>query len=94
MSDSSCFRLLCFIHLDCFIFHILFDFFFFCRSVFINTVLMQWAFKIKSDPSSPIDELAFTESANTHPMPFKVIFEPRVTRTLEGVRELMEDYGV
>ena len=55
---------------------------------------MQWAFKIKSDPSSPIDELAFTESANTHPMPFKVIFEPRVTRTLEGVRELMEDYGV
>ena len=63
------------------------------RSVFVNTVLIQWAFKIKSDPSSPIDELAFTESANTHPMPFKVIFEPRVTKTLEGVRDLMEDYG-
>jgi len=68
--------------------------FFFRRSVFVNTVLIQWAFKIKSDPSSPIDELAFTESANAHPMPFKVIFEPRVARTLEGVRELMEDYGV
>lgn len=65
-----------------------------CRSVFLNTVLIQWAFKIKPDPSSPIDEWAFTESANTHPMPFKVIFEPRLTRTLEGVRELMEDYGV
>jgi len=68
--------------------------FYFCRSVFINTVLVQWAFKIKTDPSSPIDELAFTESANTHPLPFKVIFEPRITKTLEGVRELMEDYGL
>ncbi|KIM47190.1 hypothetical protein M413DRAFT_440696 [Hebeloma cylindrosporum] len=63
-------------------------------SVFVNTVLIQWAFKIKKDPTSPIDELAFTESANTHPMPFKVIFEPRVTKTMEGVRELMEDYGL
>jgi hypothetical protein len=61
-------------------------FFFFRRSVFVNTVLIQWAFKIKSDPSSPIDELAFTESANAHPMLFKVIFETRVTRTLEGER--------
>ncbi|KAF9456168.1 cytochrome P450 [Collybia nuda] len=62
-------------------------------SVYINTALIQWAFTIKKDPSSPIDEWAFTESANTHPMPFKVFFEPRAAKTLEGIRDLMEDYG-
>jgi hypothetical protein len=61
--------------------------------VFINTALIQWAFNIKKDPSSPIDEWAFTESANTHPLPFNVFFEPRAAKTLEGIRELMEDYG-
>lgn len=66
----------------------------FNSSVFINTALVQWAFNIKPDPSAPIDELAFTESANTHPLPFKVIFEPRAAQTMEGVRELMEDYGL
>jgi FPC/CPF motif-containing protein YcgG len=65
----------------------------FPRSVFLNTALIQWAFNIKTDPSFPIDELAFTESANTHPLPFKVVFEPRVASTLEAVRDLMEDYG-
>ncbi|KAF8956228.1 cytochrome P450 [Flammula alnicola] len=63
-------------------------------SVFINTALVQWAFNVKADPSSPIDELAFTESANTHPLPFKVFFEPRVAKTVEGVRDMMEDYGL
>ncbi|KAF8148666.1 cytochrome P450 [Crassisporium funariophilum] len=63
-------------------------------SVFVNTALIQWAFTVKKDPSSPIDELAFTESANTHPLPFKVFFEPRAASTLEGVRDLMEDYGI
>ncbi|KDR69933.1 hypothetical protein GALMADRAFT_255243 [Galerina marginata CBS 339.88] len=63
-------------------------------SVFVNSALIHWAFTVKRDPTSPIDEYAFTESANTHPLPFKVIFEPRVAPTLEGVRELMEDYGL
>ncbi|KAJ2917541.1 hypothetical protein MD484_g2847, partial [Candolleomyces efflorescens] len=63
-------------------------------SVFINTALTQWAFNIKADPTSPIDQLAFTESANTHPLPFKVIFEPRAAKTMEGVRDLIEDYGL
>ncbi|PPQ96503.1 hypothetical protein CVT26_010438 [Gymnopilus dilepis] len=63
-------------------------------SVFLNTALIQWAFKVKSDSTSPIDQWAFTESANTHPKPFKVVFEPRVAPTLEGVRELIEDYGL
>ena len=64
-------------------------------SVFLNTALLQWAFTIRADPKHPIDELAFTESANAHPKPFKVVFEPRVGGgSVEGLRELMEEYGV
>jgi hypothetical protein len=63
-------------------------------SVFLNTALIQWAFNVKPDPSAPIDDLAFTASANTHPLPFKVIFEPRVAKTMDGVRELLEDYAL
>ncbi|RDB27330.1 O-methylsterigmatocystin oxidoreductase [Hypsizygus marmoreus] len=63
-------------------------------SVFVNTALIQWAFRIKKDPLHPIDELSFTESANAHPSKFKVFFEPRAARTKEGIRELMDEYGV
>ncbi|KXN81394.1 O-methylsterigmatocystin oxidoreductase [Leucoagaricus sp. SymC.cos] len=62
-------------------------------SVFLNTALIQWAFHVRADPAHPIDDLAFTESANAHPQPFKVIFEPRAAKTYEGIRELFEDYG-
>ncbi|KAL9715590.1 hypothetical protein Ac2012v2_000033 [Leucoagaricus gongylophorus] len=61
-------------------------------SVFLNTALIQWAFHIHADPAHPIDDSAFTESANAHPMPFKVIFEPRAAKTFEGIRDLFEDY--
>lgn len=61
-------------------------------SVFINTALAHWAFRMSSDPSYPIDTLAFTESANTHPLPFKVVFEPRFSTT-NGLRELLDDYA-
>jgi hypothetical protein len=67
---------------------------FFNSSVFVNTALIQWAFYIKSDRSAPIDDLAFTESANTHPLPFKVVFEPRAAKSMDGVRELIEEYGL
>lgn len=63
-------------------------------SIFLNTVLTLWAFNVHADPGSPIDPLAFTESANTHPLPFKVVLEPRAAPTLEGIRELIEDYGL
>ena len=63
-------------------------------SVFLNTALLQWAFTIRADPKHPIDDLAFTESANAHPKPFRVVFEPRVGGgSVEGIRELMEEYG-
>jgi hypothetical protein len=64
-----------------------------CSSIFINTALIQWAFTVRADPEHPIDTLAFTESANAHPQPFKVFFEPRAARNFEGIRELMEDYA-
>lgn len=54
------------------------------RSVFLNTALILWSFKVKEDPKSPIDEWAFTESINTYPLPFKAIFEPRI-----DLRELL-----
>ena len=67
---------------------------FFNSSVFVNTALILWAFNLKPDRSAPIDDLAFTESANTHPLPFKVIFEPRAAKSMEGVREMIEEYGL
>ena len=70
------------------------NFFIYNSSVFVNTALIQWAFNVESDRSAPIDDLAFTESANTHPLPFKVIFEPRAAKSVEGVRELIEEYGL
>ncbi|KAF9069856.1 cytochrome P450 [Rhodocollybia butyracea] len=48
-------------------------------STFINLALVLWAFNISSDPKKPIDTYAFTESANAHPMPFNIVFTPRVS---------------
>lgn len=61
--------------------------------MFLNTALIQWAFHVRADPEHPIDDLAFTESANAHPQPFRVFFEPRAAKTADGIRELLEDYG-
>lgn len=61
--------------------------------VFLNTALIQWAFKISQDPKAPIDNLAFTNSASIQPLPFKVNFEPRL-KTKQGLEELMEGYGL
>ncbi|KAG5652857.1 hypothetical protein H0H81_003356 [Sphagnurus paluster] len=62
-------------------------------SVLLNTALIQWAFTVRNDPKHPIDELAFTESANAHPVRFHVFFEPR-EGDKEAIREALEDYGV
>ncbi|KAM6497593.1 cytochrome P450 [Amanita muscaria] len=63
-------------------------------SIFLNTALILWAMTVEKDPNHPIDELAFTESANAHPMPFKVIFGPRAAETFDGVKELLDEYGI
>ncbi|KAG6828377.1 hypothetical protein H0H92_008173 [Tricholoma furcatifolium] len=62
-------------------------------SVLLNTALIQWAFTVHKDPKHPIDEYAFTESANAHPERFWVRFEPRTEGGLDSIREAMEGYG-
>ncbi|KAF9262694.1 cytochrome P450 [Marasmius fiardii PR-910] len=64
-------------------------------STFINTALQLWAFDIAEDSKEKIDTLAFTESANAHPMPFKVIFTPRLgPGGWDTVRDAFETYGM
>lgn len=52
------------------------------NSVLINTAFMLWAFDIGHAVGNdgrpvPIDTLAFTNTANSHPLPFKAQFVPR-----------------
>lgn len=52
------------------------------NSVMINTALLLWSFDIrpKLDAAGkpiPIDTLAFTNTANSHPLKFEVTFSPR-----------------
>jgi len=55
------------------------------RSVFLNTAFILWAFDISQDPKFPIDSLAFTDTTNSHPLPFKVNFEARINNLKEVV---------
>jgi len=50
------------------------------KSLFITTAYILWAFNISQDVKVPIDTLAFTQTANIHPLPFKVLFEPRIPK--------------
>jgi len=61
------------------------------KSVFINTALHLWAFRISELPSAPIDVLAFTDSMNTHPLPFQAKFEPRFKEA--EIEAILADYG-
>ncbi|KAG6330373.1 hypothetical protein ID866_8716 [Astraeus odoratus] len=56
------------------------------RSLFVNTALMLWSFRISEDPAFPLDPLAFPDTVLVHPDRFKVIFEPRVNE--ETLRRL------
>ncbi|KAF7323775.1 Cytochrome P450 [Mycena kentingensis (nom. inval.)] len=59
------------------------------KSLFINTALLLWAFRITQDASRPIDSMAFTNHANTHPLPFAVRFTPR--RDVKEMRRMLEE---
>ena len=56
------------------------------RSLFINTALLLWSFKITEDPMRPIDTLTFKEGIITVPQPFAAHFEPRHA----NLRELID----
>lgn len=62
------------------------------RSLFLSFALLFWSFQIKENAKCPIDEWSFTDGGNAHPKPFKVIFEPRISSSLEEVKALYEDY--
>ncbi|KAK0469016.1 cytochrome P450 [Desarmillaria tabescens] len=50
------------------------------RSLFITTAFVLWAFRLKEVDGSPIDTHAFTQTANLHPLPFALDFEPRIPK--------------
>ncbi|KAF7969821.1 hypothetical protein HWV62_25950 [Athelia sp. TMB] len=60
-------------------------------SIFITTALTLWAFNIAEVASSPIDVMAFTDTMNTHPLPFEVQFTPRQGGE-KGVLEGLQGY--
>ncbi|KAK7046704.1 cytochrome P450, partial [Favolaschia claudopus] len=59
------------------------------KSLFINTALMLWSYRILPDQKNPLDTMAFTNTANTHPLPFSVRFEPR--RDAKELEKLLQD---
>ncbi|KAK7019021.1 cytochrome P450 [Favolaschia claudopus] len=59
------------------------------KSLFINTALMLWSYRILPDKKNPLDTMAFTNTANTHPLPFSVRFEPR--RDAKELEKLLQD---
>jgi hypothetical protein len=56
------------------------------RSVFINTALILWAFRLSENPAAKIDTFGFTDTANMHAFPFEICFEERVNEKV--IREL------
>ena len=51
------------------------------RSVLINAADILWSFRISPNPNKPIDVFGFTDTANSHPLPFEVQFEHRFEGT-------------
>jgi hypothetical protein len=56
------------------------------RSIFINTALILWAFRLSENPAAKIDTLAFSDTANVHAAPFEICLEKRIDENL--IREL------
>ncbi|KAK0184452.1 cytochrome P450 [Armillaria mellea] len=55
------------------------------RSLFLTAAMILWAFNINKP--GPIDTMAFTQTANVHPLSFKVDIKPR----FEGISELISE---
>ncbi|KAG1836813.1 cytochrome P450 [Suillus subalutaceus] len=56
------------------------------RSMFINTALILWAFRLSENPAAKIDTLAFSDTVAVHPAPFEICLEKRIEENL--IREL------
>ncbi|KAG1869668.1 cytochrome P450 [Suillus tomentosus] len=56
------------------------------RSIFINTALIMWAFRLSENPAAKIDTLAFSDTSNIQAAPFEICFAKRVDENV--IREL------
>ena len=50
----------------------------FCRSLYIASATIFWAFRIAEDAKRPIDDTAFVPGIVSHQKPFSLVFEPRM----------------
>ncbi|KAK9898731.1 cytochrome P450 [Cystobasidium minutum MCA 4210] len=48
------------------------------NSVYINTALLLWSFNITQVKGKEIDTLGFSNTVNSHPLPYNAHFEPRI----------------
>ncbi|KAG1748502.1 cytochrome P450 [Suillus paluster] len=58
------------------------------RSVFINSLLILWAFQMTLDPTKPLDDMGFTSGAVGDVQPCAIKFETRVPET--ELRRMMQ----
>jgi hypothetical protein len=60
-----------------------------CRSVFIGTVLILWAFRLTLDLTQPLDDMGFMNSEKIH-RPCSIKFELRIPE--EELMRMMKNY--
>ena len=54
------------------------DWHYFCRSLYIASATVFWAFTLTEDAKRPIDDTAFVPGIVSHQKPFSLVFEPRM----------------
>jgi hypothetical protein len=56
------------------------------RSIFINTAVILWAFRLSENPAAKIDTLAISNTATVHAAAFEICLEKRIDENV--IREL------
>ncbi|KAG1749658.1 cytochrome P450 [Suillus paluster] len=59
------------------------------RSVFINSLLILWAFRLALDPTQPLDDMIYM-NGDIPKQPCPIEFEARIPET--NLRRMMQDY--
>ncbi|KAG2137952.1 cytochrome P450 [Suillus clintonianus] len=62
------------------------------RSVFINSLLILWAFQLTLDPTKPLDDLGFMTGAMPNDRPCAIDFKTRFPEV--NLRRMMQNYPV
>ncbi|KAG0696761.1 cytochrome P450, partial [Suillus ampliporus] len=61
------------------------------RSVFINSLLILWAFQLTLDPMKLLDDMGFMTGAMPHDRPCAIDFKTRIPEV--ELRRMMQNYG-